>query len=367
MSGSYVQRARNVADGVFAMWPRIEHHRAPCCQDLPEVLGRQLGGLLSGLMQGRLEYVGDCLVPHLPKRRRPNGGAGQQGGNAHEEAPLGRNALSWQRFLLPINVPGCICTLGHAFDASAPQMELLIFIDYSGHRAWIMAGELNFHQLRLFCAVAKLGSISQAAEELHISQPSVSAQVREFEQRCGIELLHRLPRGVALTDAGRVVLDRAERIFSQARELQSALQGLRGSHSGTLTIGGSLTAGEYFLPTVAQHFRIRHPDVELVLLLENSATILAQILRGELDFGFVGTDTVDPKLTAVPCWQDEVVIIASPASLSAVRVLPTVELLRSQHFVVREPGSATRQVVEQSLQRHGMTVRAAMVVGTPKR
>jgi DNA-binding transcriptional LysR family regulator len=226
--------------------------------------------------------------------------------------------------------------------------------------------ELNFHQLRLFCAVARLGSISKAAEQLNISQPSVSAQVREFEQRCGVELLHRLARGVALTDAGRLVFGHAERLFSQAGELQSLLQSLRGVQTGRLTVGGSLTAGEYFLPTVAGIFRARRPGVELTVILENSAVILARIAQGELDFGFVGTGSVGGNLTAIHCWQDEVVIIASPASLSTIRDSPTVELLQSQSFVIREPGSATRQSVEQCLRRHGVTVKPAMTVSSPE-
>ena len=112
--------------------------------------------------------------------------------------------------------------------------------------------ELNLHQLHLFYTVARLGSISRAAEELRISQPSVSAQVREFERRSGLHLLHRLSRGVALTDAGRVMRDHAESIFDQASELQRVMQNLRGVQSGKLTVGGSLTAGEHFLPEVAK-------------------------------------------------------------------------------------------------------------------
>ena len=83
---------------------------------------------------------------------------------------------------------------------------------------------LNFQQLHLFYRVAKLGSIPRAAEELRVAQSSVSAQLQEFEQRCGVDLLHRLPTGLTLTDAGHLALDHAERIFNQAGELRSLLQ-----------------------------------------------------------------------------------------------------------------------------------------------
>src|SRR4051794_19527061 len=101
--------------------------------------------------------------------------------------------------------------------------------------------ELNLHQLYLFLSVAKTGSISRAADELGISQPSVSAQVREFELRCGVDLLHRLPRGVTLTAAGKMVRDHAEGIFERSDQLQFALRNLREPIiHGTLTVGGSL-------------------------------------------------------------------------------------------------------------------------------
>ena len=225
--------------------------------------------------------------------------------------------------------------------------------------------QLNFHQLHLFCTVARLGSISRAAEELRISQPSVSAQVREFEQRCGLDLLHRLPRGVTLTDVGRLVGEYAENIFDQADELQRLIQNLRGAKIGKLTVGGSLTAGEHFLPQVVRDFRDCHHEVELAIVLANSGDILAQIRGGQLDLGFVGTDAACTELVSIPCWTDEVVIVASPLSLP--NCLGTAaELLQTKDFVMREPGSATRDCVEHYLRGRGLEARTAMIVSSPE-
>jgi DNA-binding transcriptional LysR family regulator len=226
------------------------------------------------------------------------------------------------------------------------------------------AEDLNFHQLQLFYRVAKLRSISRAAKELRISQPSVSKQVREFEQRCGIDLLHRLPRGVALTDAGDIVFDHAEGIFGHAAKLHSVLENLRGTQTGALTVGGSLTAGEYFLPSVAGRFRARYPGVELTISLDNSIMVLAEISQGALDVGFVGTDASGADFVAIPCWEDEIVIIAPPQSVA--HFPSVIHLIRSQHFVMREPGSATRQHVEQCLRANGLTVKTALTVGSPE-
>jgi class 3 adenylate cyclase len=107
--------------------------------------------------------------------------------------------------------------------------------------------DLNLQQLQLFYRVAKLGSIPRAAEELHIAQSSISGQLLEFEQRCGVALLHRSSAaGVALTDAGRLALDHAERIFSQAGELRSMLEHFPGARAGRLTVGGSFDCRRVF-------------------------------------------------------------------------------------------------------------------------
>jgi LysR family transcriptional regulator, transcriptional activator of the cysJI operon len=208
--------------------------------------------------------------------------------------------------------------------------------------------DLNLQQLQLFYRVAKLGSIPRAAEELHIAQSSISGQLLEFEQRCGVALLHRSSAaGVALTDAGRLALDHAERIFSQAGELRSMLEHFPGARAGRLTVGGSLTAGEFFLPSVARRFRENYPDIVLTILVDNSTVVLNKVTQAELDIAFVGTDAIPTELTAIPCWEDEVVIIASPNLINDIS--PSTDFLRSQQFVMRETGSATRQHVEQYL------------------
>ena len=224
--------------------------------------------------------------------------------------------------------------------------------------------DVNLQQLHVFYRVAKLGSISRAAAELRVAQSSISGQVLEFEQRCGVALLHRSPAGVALTDAGHLVLEHAEQIFSQTGELRSMLEDIPGARTGKLTVGGSLTAGEFFLPNVARHFRARYPDIALSILVDNSTLVLGKITQAELDVGFVGTDAIPTDLTAIPCWEDEVVIISLPGS--ATRALPDIQLVQSQQFVMRELGSATRQHIEQYLQRRGLAVQTAMNVGSPE-
>jgi DNA-binding transcriptional LysR family regulator len=226
---------------------------------------------------------------------------------------------------------------------------------------------LNFHQLRLFYMVAKLRSVSRAAEALHISQPSVSAQLRDFEQRHGVDLLRRTSRGMRLTDAGQTVFGHAKRLFEVADDLQSALTELGSGEGEQLTIGGSLTAGEYYLPAVSNLYHQAYPRVRPVLTLDNSNGILARIARREFDLGFVGTTRVGSNLVATPCWRDEIVVIAAPNSVPQSQdAALTVSALASRNFVLRELGSGTREQVERSLQAHEIAVDAAMTVGSPE-
>jgi DNA-binding transcriptional LysR family regulator len=225
---------------------------------------------------------------------------------------------------------------------------------------------LNWHQLLLFHTVARLGSVSRAAVALGISQPSVSAQLRAFEQRYEVKLLRRYPRGVVMTDAGRVVFDYADKMFSVARDLESALDALCKADAAQFIIGGSLSAGEYFLPTVSMLYKERYPSVEPILILDNSTRVIARIVQRELDLGFIGTEAVEPGLVTVPCWQDDIVVIGVPGSSRSGAPTLTLSSLRSRPFVMREPGSATRQQVERTLQAQGVRIRAAMTVSSPE-
>ncbi len=223
---------------------------------------------------------------------------------------------------------------------------------------------LNFHQLLLFYTVAQLGSVTRAAKALRISQPSVSTQLREFEQRQGVELLRRLPRGMALTDAGRLAFAHAQKVFVAADNLQSALDGFRKAETGRLTIGGSITAGEFFLPAVIRTYQESYPRIDLVLALHNSSEVIERVLRRELDIGFVGMADIPAVLATIPCWRDEIVVIAAPGKIPTKSV--SIASLSSRRFVMREAGSGTRQQVERTLRSHGIELKTAMTVSSPE-
>lgn len=222
----------------------------------------------------------------------------------------------------------------------------------------------NFHQLYIFHMVATLGSFSKAAEELSISQPAVSIQVRELEKSLGGSLLHRLRRGLQLTDTGEAVYGYTQKIFALANEMQSAVQDIQGLKAGRLTIGSSTTPGEYILPWAIGKFRQGYPGIEVSLSIANTQAIIDRILNHELDLGMVGAEVDIKGLASFPYVSDEIVVIAAPDHPFALRSKVSIEDLESQEFIMREPGSATRQTAEDCISEQGMSLYVSMELGS---
>jgi DNA-binding transcriptional LysR family regulator len=222
----------------------------------------------------------------------------------------------------------------------------------------------NFHQLHIFHTVARLRSFSRAAEELGISQPAVSIQVRELEKAMGCALVHRMRRGLQLTDAGETVFSYTRRIFALAEEMESAVQEIRGLRSGRLTIGSSTTPGEYILPWVIGQFRRRYPGIEVSLSISNTQSVVDSIQRRELDMGMAGAPVSMQGLVSFPYVSDEIVVIAAPGHPLAARNSPSLKELEGQDFILREPGSATRGTAESCLKDCGVSIRVVMELGS---
>lgn len=234
----------------------------------------------------------------------------------------------------------------------------------------MLAHEL--HALHVFYTAARLGTFSAAAEALRVTQPAVSVQVRQFEERLGMPLLERAGRHLRCTGAGEVMLRHTQRIFGTLDELERELAELRGLETGRLVLGASTTIGEYLLPAAMGHFQELHPRVELELTIDNTAAIVERVLGHELDLGFIGTAVTHEALVAEPYVEDEIVVIASPrhplgafatSSAHSASAVP-LDVLSGEKLIVRERGSATRKETEGHLAQLGITPRVAMELGS---
>ncbi len=213
---------------------------------------------------------------------------------------------------------------------------------------------MNLHHLAIFHAVAESGSICACAERMHISQPAISRQLKEFEQRIGVVLFERLPRGMRLTQPGEVLRDYAARLFAIARTAEAAVQELSDARQGHLSIGASNTVGTYILPGVLARFRRSYPDVGISMFVGNTEQVSQGVADLRFMVGFIEGPLHVADLRAERFIDDEIVPVASADHpLSGRRRLSPADL-SGQPLLMREPGSGTRELIETHLQRHGI-------------
>lgn len=222
----------------------------------------------------------------------------------------------------------------------------------------------TLRQFEVFLAVAKAGSFRVAAEAMHLSQPALSQHVAEIERELGARLFDRLGRKVALTEAGRILEEHALRLFASVTSAREAVADLSELKRGSLVIGASTTPGIYVLPRIIAAFQDKYPRVTLSLRIENSALIEERIRRNEVDLGVVGGHPLRPGEECVTAGLvDELVLIVPPKHPWAGRREIQPALVGGQRLLVREEGSATRQVTERALQRAGGHITASMELG----
>jgi DNA-binding transcriptional LysR family regulator len=226
---------------------------------------------------------------------------------------------------------------------------------------------MKLHLLRIFTTVAGHMSFSRAAEALYISQPAVSKAVRELESQLGVPLFERGAGRLSLTEAGALLAERGRVILAVEQSAEEDLQTLRGLHHGVLRIGSSTTIATYLLPPVIASFLRSHPNIDLRLTIQNTQTILSLLLAYQLDVALVERPVEDERLQCEPWRPDELVVIATPDHplVSAARAGPLpVSLLAEQLFLVREPGSGTREVGEAALAARGIQLRRTVELGS---
>lgn len=224
---------------------------------------------------------------------------------------------------------------------------------------------LNLHLLRIYVAVLDHGSFTRAAEALTMSQSAVSRAVQELERQLNTVLLERRARGVAPTEAGLILGEHARRIFAHERLAIEALKELRGLQRGRLAIGASSTIGIYLLPQMLGIYHRRYPGIELFLDIGNTQQVLEHLLTYRIDVAYV-EGPVDPheQLEVVPWRNDELVVIAPPDHPLSRRAHVSCAELNGAPFILREPGSGTREVMEQALAARGIAIQPVMELGS---
>lgn len=211
-----------------------------------------------------------------------------------------------------------------------------------------MARDLDPRRLETFRVVATLGKISLAARALYLSQPAVTAQVRQLEEECGAPLFLRTPRGVSLNERGRALLVHAQRLRQVLDEAAAAVaEGAQ--EGGELVLAASTTVASYVLPPLLVDFCRAMPGVSVRLDVANTEQVLETVKQGRAPLGLVEGHARAAGLRLAPFLADELVATVGAASPKLRRL----EDLEEVAIVWREPGSGTRAVVERALRKAG--------------
>ena len=219
---------------------------------------------------------------------------------------------------------------------------------------------MNLWHLAIFHAVADNGSISAGAVRLNISQPAVTRQLRELEARLGTTLFDRLPRGVRLTETGVLLHDYAQRIFTLEQTAESALKEMLQLRGGRLAVGASSSIGMYLLPSLVTRFHQLHPGIEFSLDVQNTKTIEQHLLEHQLALGFIEGPVESEQFEVKLLRHDEIVAVATPQHPLFKKQRVSTADLAAAPVVLRETGSGTRTIVEQSLAVHGLTLSSTL-------
>jgi|SRR5919197_113967 DNA-binding transcriptional LysR family regulator len=215
---------------------------------------------------------------------------------------------------------------------------------------------MDTRQLQAFCAVVERKSFSRAAEQLGVTQPAVSLQVRSLEQRLGQTLLDRSGRRVEPTEAGRRLYRSAQRMLALEEQLYEEVAADAGRLAGTLAIGASTGPGAHLVPTLLCEFQRAHPDVRVALSIWDTQTVIDHVVDRGLELGVVGALRRHRSLEFEPLVRDEIVLAVPPAHHAAGRTL-SVDELKEEMLIVMQEGAGVRQVVEEELRRAGLRLR----------
>lgn len=213
---------------------------------------------------------------------------------------------------------------------------------------------MTLRHMRIFVSVFQKNSITKAAQELHLAQPSVSLAVRELEDYYGIRLFDRIGRHIAPTECGKEFYRYAVHIVSLFNEMEKKMRNW--DTFGTLRIGASITIGTHILPVLIHRYQDQFPDLMIEAKVSKSASVEDEIIHNGIDLGLIETQPSHPDLRAVPFMTDSMCAITAPDHpLASVKSISLAELSRFP-FLMREKSSAGRKLLDAAFSLQQMTV-----------
>jgi DNA-binding transcriptional LysR family regulator len=215
---------------------------------------------------------------------------------------------------------------------------------------------IDLIKIETFLLAAETLNFSETAKQLHMSQPSVSHQIKTLEQELGVTLFKRSGAGLRLTEAGRILLPWARRLLHDTKNIQEMMSSLEEEVQGNLHIACSTTAGKYILPQLAARFRQRYPGIQISIPACASEQVTLDLLDGNAHLGVISREIDNPELEAQEFFHDRISLIVPANHRWALR--PSIEPaeLLEEPVIIREQTSGTRRVVLEELAKHDISL-----------
>lgn len=221
--------------------------------------------------------------------------------------------------------------------------------------------KITLRQLEVFSAVASQGSVTRAAGEVALTQAAASMALADLERQLGVSLFDRIGRQLLLNDTGRLLLARARDVLDRAHDIENIAQG----PAFDLHLGASVTIGNHLLPGLIATLRQRSPEGRIRVSRFNTEQVVEHLLAFRIDLGFIEGPDHHPDLCHYPWRQDRLLAFSAPDHPLAGRELSLQDLADSE-WIVREPGSGTREVFERACVAAGYTPRIAFELEQPE-
>lgn len=221
----------------------------------------------------------------------------------------------------------------------------------------------TLHQLKVFEATARHGSFTRAAEELYLTQPTVSIQVKQLTKAVGLPLFEQIGKRLYLTEAGQKLLDTCQEIFQGLEQFEMSVADLKGMKQGKLKLA-VITTAKYFVPRLLGPFCKRYPGIDISLQVTNHQRLQESMASNEDELYIISQTPSQPDLTVHPFLENPLVVLAPTSHPLARKKNIPIEALNNEPFIMRESGSGTRKAVEKLFTEKDIKVKVRLELGS---
>jgi LysR family transcriptional regulator, low CO2-responsive transcriptional regulator len=221
----------------------------------------------------------------------------------------------------------------------------------------------TFRQFEVFEAIARLGSFTRAAEELHLTQPTVSMQIKKLTDTVGLPLFEQLGKRIHLTDAGHSLLATCREISEHLSRFEMTVSDMKGMKKGRLRLA-VVTTAKYFAPRLLGPFCQQYPGVDVALKVTNRERVLERLLENQDDLYIIGQPPDDLDIEFEPFMENPLVVLAPINHPLVKKKRIALARLAQEPFLMREPGSGTRMAAERLFAKYDMRVNIRMELGS---